>query len=112
MNIIVISGRLGKNPEAQVGPQGQLWCSVPVAEGGNEPNWFDVRAFGRTAELVQRYGRKGRKVAVQGRMVQDRRETSNGDRRPAWRLLATRVEFLDSSGIDSGDADGHIGEPD
>ena len=109
MNIIVISGRLGKDPEAQVGPQGNLWCSVPVAEGGNEPNWFDVRAFGMAAELLQRYGRRGRRVAVQGRMVQDRDE-AGGDRRSAWRLLASRIEFLDSRGNGSGEAKENLGE--
>ena len=112
MNVIVISGRLGRDPEAKVGPQGRLWCSVSVAEGGDDPNWFDVRAFGKPAEALREYGRKGRLVGVVGRMVQDQYETRNGDKRTAWRLLASRVEFLDSRGNGSGEAEEDLGAPD
>ena len=111
MNIIVISGRLGKDPEAKNSPEGKLWASVPVAEGGDDPNWFDVRAFGRTAELLYRYGSKGRLVGILGCMVQDQYETRNGESHTTWRLLASRIEFLDSRGNGSGDVEDDAGEP-
>ena len=95
MNVILITGRLGKDPELRYSPEGTPWAVVSVAEGGDEPNWFEVKCFGKTAEMLNEYGAKGRRVAVQGRMVQERYE-KDGKTRRAWRLIAGRVEFLDA----------------
>jgi single-strand DNA-binding protein len=95
MNSIIITGRLGREPELRKGDSGTSWATVSVAEGGDDPNWFDVKCFGRTAEVLDEYGSKGRKVAIQGRMVQESYE-KDGDIRKAWRLIANRIEFLDS----------------
>jgi single-stranded DNA-binding protein len=56
----------------------------------------DVKCFNnRTAEVLNEYGSKGRREAIQGRMVQESYE-KDGETRKAWRLIANRVEFLDS----------------
>jgi single-strand DNA-binding protein len=95
MNSIIITGRLGREPELRKSDSGTPWAIVSVAEGGDDPSWFDVKCFGRTAEILDEYGSKGRKVAIQGRMVQESYE-KDGETRKVWRLIATRVEFLDS----------------
>ena len=98
MNSIIITGRLGRDPEAKESPEGNLWATVSVAEGGgDEPTWFDVKCFGKTAEVLNDYGAKGRKVAIQGRMVKESWE-KDGEKRSAWKLIANRIEFLDSRG--------------
>jgi single-strand DNA-binding protein len=112
VNIIVITGRLGRDPETKRSPEGNLWACVPVAEGGDDPNWFDVRAFGRTAERLYQYGSKGRLVGILGRMVQDQYATRNGEKRTTWWLLASRIEFLDSRGNSSDDVEDDPGKPD
>jgi single-strand DNA-binding protein len=99
MNSIIITGRLGKDPELRQSASGTPWATVSVAEGGDDPNWFDVKCFNRTAEILDEYGSRGRKVAVQGRMAQESYE-KDGETQVAWRLIANRVEFLD--GPDSG----------
>ena len=70
------------------------WATISVAEGGDDPNWFDVKCFNRTAEVLHKYGATGRKVAIQGRMAQESYE-KDGQTRKAWRLIANRIEFLD-----------------
>ena len=95
MNSIIITGRLGREPEMRQSDSGTNWATVSVAEGGDEPNWFDVKCFNKTAEVLNEYGSKGRKVAVQGRMAQESYE-KDGETRKAWRLIANRIEFLDS----------------
>jgi single-strand DNA-binding protein len=95
VNSIIITGRLGREPELRQSDSGTPWATVSVAEGGDEPNWFDVKCFGRTAEVLNEYGSKGRKVAIQGRMVQESYE-KDGESRKTWRLIGNRVEFLDS----------------
>jgi len=101
MNSIIITGRLGKDPELRESDSGTPWATVSVAEGGDDPNWFDVKCFNRTAEILDEYGSKGRKVAVQGRMAQESYK-KGGETRVAWRLIASRVEFLDSPDGDKG----------
>ena len=104
MNVILITGRLGRDPEAKHSSEGNLWAVVSVAEGGDDPNWFDVKCFGKTAEVLNDYGAKGRKVAIQGRMVQESYE-KDGKNHRVWRLIANRVEFLDSRNGGAGEAD-------
>jgi len=79
MNSIIITGRLGRDPEIRYSPEGTAWATASVAEGGDDPNWFDVKCFKRTAEVLNEYGSKGRKGAIQGRMVQESYE-KDGER--------------------------------
>jgi single-strand DNA-binding protein len=95
MNCITLTGRLGRDPELHQAKSGTTWATVSVADGGDDPNWFDVKCFNRTAEILDEYGSKGRKVAIQGRMAQERYE-KDGEPRVTWRLIANRIEFLDS----------------
>ena len=75
-------------------PKGTPWATVSVAEGGDKPNWFYVKCFNKTAEVLNEYESKGRKVAIQGRMVQESYE-KDGETRKVRRLIANRLEFLD-----------------
>jgi single-strand DNA-binding protein len=97
VNAIVVTDRLGRDPEARYSKDGNLWATVSVAEGrGEEPTWFEVTCFNRTAEVLTEYGSKGRQVALRGQMAQERYEAKDGGQRKAWRLIADWVEFLDS----------------
>jgi single-strand DNA-binding protein len=89
---IIITGRLGREPEMSYSPEGTSWATVSVAEGGDDPNWFDVKCFNKTAEVLNEYGSKGRKVAIQGRMVRESYE-KDGETRRVWQLIANRIEF-------------------
>jgi len=95
-NHITITGRLGKDPEARQTSDGKSWAHFSVAVGrpNQDPNWFEVTCFGRLAEVMGQYGEKGRRVLVQGRMVQESYE-KDGESRKAWKLIANGVEFLD-----------------
>lgn len=95
-NHITITGRLGKDPDLRHSAEGTAWAVFSVAEGrkDQEPNWFDVKCFGKLAEAVGQYAEKGRRVLVEGRMVQETYE-KDGAERKVWRLIANGVEFLD-----------------
>lgn len=97
MNAIFVTRQLGRDPEANHSKDGTLWATVSVAEGrGEEPSWFEVTCFNRTAEALTEYGAKGRQIAVHGQMVQERYQAKDGQQRTAWRLIADWIEFLDS----------------
>ncbi|MBN1887228.1 MAG: single-stranded DNA-binding protein [Thermoflexales bacterium] len=93
----VVIGRLGKDPEVKYSAEGKAygWSSLAASNGKDEePTWFDVKAFGRTAETLN-YGAKGRLVAVEGRFVSETYE-KDGETRTAWKVIADTIQFLDS----------------
>ena len=57
-NHITITGRLGKDPEARQSSDGKSWAHFSVAVGrpNQDPNWFEVKCFGRLAEVMGQYG--------------------------------------------------------
>src|SRR5271166_5020489 len=69
INRVVLIGRLTKDPELRVLPSGLCVCNLRVAcnsarrdtegEYQDKPNFFDVSAFGGTAESVNRYTQRG-----------------------------------------------------
>jgi single stranded DNA-binding protein len=66
------------------------------AEGGYEarPNYFSVSVFGPQSENVHRYLRKGRAVAIDGRLEWRQWETADQQRREAVTIVASDVQFL------------------
>ena len=69
-----------------------------------EADFINCVAFGKTAELIGEYLRKGRKVGVTGRIQMNRYET-NGEKRTSYDVLVENIEFLESKG--SGDSAGY-----
>lgn len=55
-------------------------------------------AFGKTAELLNNYCNKGSKIAVEGNLKQDRFTDKEGKNRSVVRVIANRIEFLDTKG--------------
>ena len=99
MNSIHIIGRLGREPELRYTQSGKAVCSFSVAVDRRgkdaEPDWFSVSAWEKTAELCNEYLKKGRMVAVRGRM-QSRKYEKDGAKITAWDLVADEVQFLGS----------------
>ena len=77
LNLVVIVGRLGADPDGKFTPNGNMVCTFSVAanrtytngEGEKVQNteWVRVVAWRKLAEICQQYLSKGRLVAVVGR---------------------------------------------
>jgi single-strand DNA-binding protein len=106
---IILVGNLGRDPEMRYTPSGQAVCNLSVAtnrvwnrdgEQQKETVWFRVTVWGRQAESVNQYLRKGRAILVEGRMNPDengnpRIWTSNdGQPRASFEVTAQTVKFL------------------
>lgn len=102
MNKIIIIGNATKDPEAGSTQGGTTWARVVVAVNGyanketgeTHCDFFDVFASGTLAAAVQKYVKKGKKIAVIGRMNQKTYTDKDGVRRVSWSLIADSVEFL------------------
>lgn len=116
INRVVLVGRLTRDPELRALPSGRSVCSLRVASKGvtkdpegeyqDKPNFFDVSVFGPQADSVDRYMRKGRRIAVDGRLQWREWESAEGQRRQAVDIVADSVEFLEGPGQQDGAADG------
>jgi single-strand DNA-binding protein len=121
INRVVVVGRATRDPETRALPSGVSVCSLRLAcnssrrdsEGDytERPNFFDVSVFGAAAESVGRYVRKGRRLAVDGRLEWREWETADQQRRQAVSIVAETVQFLDSPG-DHGGKPGDAGDED
>jgi single-strand DNA-binding protein len=98
LNVLVLSGRLGKDPEMRYTSTEKAVCNFPLAISLSKENtlWIDVTAWGRQAENVNQYLSKGSHVAINGYLSQDAWEDDEGRRRVKIRAVANNVQFLDS----------------
>jgi single-strand DNA-binding protein len=116
INRVVVVGRLTRDHELRSLPSGRSVTSLRIAcnasrrdaEGNTSerPNYFDVSAFGATAESVCRFTRKGSRVGIDGRLEWREWETAEQERRQAVSVVAEIVQFLDGPGSGAGDREG------
>ena len=101
MNIVMLIGRLTKDPEVRYIPDTQRavasFCIAVDRPTKGEEKKTDfplISVFGKQAEVCERYLTKGRKVAIEGRL-QTRKYEKNGDTAYASEVVASKVEFID-----------------
>lgn len=109
INQVILMGRLTRDPEVRTTTSGKTIVSFSVAvdRGGqdDQADFFDVTAWEKLGELVQKYLSKGRRCLIQGRLRQDSwDDKETGKRRSKVEVVATDVTFLDgpSDGAQSG----------
>lgn len=107
MNSVCIIGNLTRDPELRHLPSGTEVCEFGIAvnsKKGDEEraDFFDVTTFGKQAEVCAQYLAKGRKVAIEGRLQQDRWQTQEGENRSKVKIVANRVDFLTPKGEGDG----------
>ena len=105
MNVIILTGRLTRDPELKFGQSGKAYSRFtlavdrPMQKG--EADFINCVAFGKTAELIGEYLRKGRKAGVTGRLQMGKYEV-NGEKRTSYDVVVDNIEFLESkNAVDS-----------
>ena len=105
MNVIILTGRLTRDPELKFGQSGKAYSRFtlavdrPMQKG--EADFINCVAFGKTAELIGEYLRKGRKAGVTGRLQIGKYEV-NGEKRTSYDVVVDTIEFLESkNAVDS-----------
>jgi len=102
MNVVVLVGRLVRDPELRYTPNGIAVGSFTLAvdrpftnqQGEREADFIDVVVWRGLAETVAQHLQKGRLVTVHGRL-QIRAYEHEGQRRKAAEVVANEVRFLD-----------------
>ena len=106
-NLTILTGRITKDLELKQAGQTTVTnfsLAVDNPFKRDDTSFFDVVAFGKTAELLNNYCNKGSKILIEGNLKQDRFTDKEGNNRSVVRVVANRVEFLDSKGSNQGQA--------
>ena len=104
-NVTILTGRITKDLELKQAGQTTVTnfsLAVDNPFKKDDASFFDIVAFGKTAELLNNYCGKGSKILVEGNLKQDRFTDKEGNNRSVVRVVANRVEFLDSKGSNQG----------
>lgn len=100
-NLTILTGRITKDLELKQAGQTQVAnfsMAVDNPFKKDDTSFFDVVAFGKTAQLLNNYCGKGSKILIEGNLKQDRFQDKEGRNRSVVRVIANRIEFLDSKG--------------
>ncbi len=108
MNKVILMGRLVRDPEMRSTASNVSVCSFTVAvdrrfksEGQPTADFISVIAWRQTAEFVNKYFKKGSKIALTGSIQTRSWDDKDGNRRYATEVVADEVEFCESKKSDS-----------
>ncbi|MGL4253464.1 MAG: single-stranded DNA-binding protein [Fusobacteriaceae bacterium] len=98
MNLIILIGRLTRDPELKFGQSGKAYCKFSIAVDNpmkkGEADFINCSSFGKTAELIGEHMRKGSKIGINGRLSMNKYE-KDGKTNINHEVLIDRIEFLD-----------------
>lgn len=113
-NKVILVGNLTRDPQLSYLPS-----QTPVVEFGlavnrrwrgregesrEETCFVDCRAYGKQAETLNQYMKKGRPILVEGRLQFDTWEGKDGTTRSKHRVIVENFQFLGSGGSGGGQA--------
>ena len=118
VNLVIILGNLGNDPEVRYMPNGEPVANISIAtsETWNDKNtgekrekteWHRVVAYRRTAEIIGQYTRKGSKLYVEGKLQTRKWTDNNGVDKYITEIIADSVQLLDSRGDGNRGHDDH-----
>lgn len=110
LNRVMLMGNLTRDPELRYTPSNTAVAQIGLAinhrwkdqsgEQREEVTFIDCEAWGRTAEVLNQYLRKGRPVYVEGRLKLDQWQDKEGNSRSKLKVVVETFQFIDSKGGD------------
>src|SRR5262247_4944353 len=113
-NKVILAGNLTRDPELRYTPKGTAIARIGMAINRNwksetgetkeEVTFVDIDAWGRQAEVIAQYMKKGRPLLVEGRLKLDQWEDKNTHQKQSkLRVVLESFSFLDSRGEGGGE---------
>ncbi len=104
VNKVILVGNLGRDPEVRYLPSGDPVANVTIATSSKyksktgemveETEWHRVTFFGKLAEIVGQYLKKGRSVYVEGRIKTRKYTDKDGVEKYATDIIANEMQML------------------
>ncbi|MBR0290121.1 MAG: single-stranded DNA-binding protein [Selenomonadaceae bacterium] len=99
MNKVILCGNLTRDVDLKSGNTTYARIGLAVNRPRStkkEVDFFNLVAFGKTAEVMAKYLSKGSKILVEGQLRFSQYEDKNGQKQRSTDILIENVEFLDS----------------
>lgn len=107
MNKVLLVGRFTKDPEIKYANSGLTIASFNVAvdrkykkEGEQSADFISCKAFGKTAEFIEKYFHKGMKIGIEGRIQTGSYQKDDGTKVYTTDVVCDGVEFVESKSSD------------
>ncbi|HZL44115.1 MAG TPA: single-stranded DNA-binding protein [Verrucomicrobiae bacterium] len=115
-NKVILVGNLTRDPELRYTPKGMAITKIGIAvnrvwkneagESKEEVTFVDVDAFGKQAEVLAQYMKKGRPLLVEGRLRLDQwDDKQTGQKRSRLGVVLEAFQFLDGGNRKEGGAE-------
>jgi single-strand DNA-binding protein len=112
-NKVILAGNLTRDPELRYTPSGKAIAKFALAinrtwttetgEKKEDTTFVDIDCFGRQAEVISQYMKKGRPLLVEGRLKLDQwDDKQTGQKRSRLGVVLESFSFLDSGRGDGG----------
>jgi len=109
VNKAILIGNLGRDPEVRYSPSGAAVANVSIAtteswkdrntgEQQEKTEWHRVVFFGRLAEIVGEYLKKGSQIYVEGRLQTRKWQDKEGNDRWSTEVVASEMQMLGGRG--------------
>ena len=104
LNKVILIGRLGKDPETRLMPNGEAVCNFSVATSESwkdqsgqrqeRTEWHNITMYRRLAEIAGQYLKKGSQVYLEGRIQSRKYQDKDGVERTAYDIIANEMKML------------------
>ena len=113
LNVVNLVGRVGGEPEVKYFESGSVKCNLTLAVNrrtskSDQPDWFNLELWGKTAEIAGNYVRKGSLIGIQGSLkIETWSDRTTGTNRSKPVIKVDRLDLLgskkdtDASAVDS-----------
>lgn len=109
-NKVQLIGNLGKDPEVKQLDSGKILAKLSLATSENYKNadgekvtdtqWHNLVAWGKTAEIAEKYLKKGNKIAIEGKLINRSYEDKEGIKRYVTEVLVNEILMLGTKNKD------------
>jgi single-strand DNA-binding protein len=103
VNRVILIGRLGKDPEIRYTASGKAVCnfSIAINEGYGDKKqieWIAIVLWEKTAEVAEKYLKKGSLVYIEGRLQTRSWEDKEGTTKYKTEVVGQRMQMLGGAG--------------
>lgn len=103
MNTVIMIGRLTKDPEVSYANSGTTIGRFSLAvdrrfkqDGGPTADFFNCVTFGKQADFVEKYLKKGTKIAIVGEIQNNNYTNKDGQKVYSTQIMVNQIEFAES----------------
>lgn len=105
-NRVQLIGNVGNDPEVKTFDGGKKVVNLTIATNDSYRNekgekveqteWHRVVAWGKTAEIIEKYVAKGKEVAIDGKLTHRSYDDKNGEKRYITEVVVSEISLLGS----------------